>query len=57
MNSTIRFWGDSERRNLRFARQLPRDGIPFADTADKIIGWGSAAGLFVLVLATIVGVA
>ena len=55
--NTVRFYGDSERRNLRFVRHLPRDGIPFADTADKIIGWGSAAGLFVLVLATIVGVA
>lgn len=54
--STVRFYGDSERRNLRFARQLPRDGIPFADTADKIIGWGGAAGLVVMVLLTTAGV-
>lgn len=47
MARPIRYCGDYQNRNLKFARQMLRDGIPFGgpDKADRIIGWGCAFGL------------
>lgn len=47
MSRPIRYCGDYQNRNVRFIRQMARDGIPFGSpkTADRIIGWGCAFGL------------
>jgi len=47
MSRPIRYCGDYQNRNVRFIRQMARDGIPFGGTenADRIIGWGCALGL------------
>lgn len=48
MSRPIRYCGDYQGRNVRFARQVARDGIRSeAPEADRIIGWGCAAGITV----------
>jgi hypothetical protein len=58
MSRPIRFYGDYQHRNARFARQMPRDGIPFAsaDDADRIIGRICCVGLAVLLIGSVMGV-
>ena len=58
MSHPIRYCGDSENRNVRFVRQMVRDGIPFGSpkTADRIIGWGCAFGIVVTVVLLLVEV-
>ena len=47
MSRPIRYCGDYQNRNVRFIRQMVRDGIPFGspENADRAIGWGCAFGL------------
>lgn len=56
MSRPIRYCGDSENRNVRFVRQMVRDGIPFGspEKADRIIGWGCAFGIVVTIVLLLV---
>lgn len=58
MARPIRHCGDYQNRNLKFARQMARDGIPFGgpDKADRLIGRLCGTGLLVAALLTIAGV-
>lgn len=51
MSRPIRYCGDYQNRNVRFVRQMARDGLPFGspEKADRIIGWGCAAGIVITV--------
>ena len=53
----IRYCGDYQNRNVRFVRQMARDGIPFgsAENADRIIGILCCAGLLAAVILMFVG--